>query len=38
MKTQLGNGRLIGIEDLHKYQHPNPEKNVIDTIKGLLYY
>ncbi|MEH2182181.1 glycosyltransferase family 39 protein [Nostoc sp.] len=36
MKTQLGNGRLIGIEDLHKYQHPNLEKNVIDTIKGLI--
>ncbi|WP_414513791.1 glycosyltransferase family 39 protein [Nostoc sp. PCC 9305] len=36
MKMQLSNGRLIGIEDLHKYQHTNPEKNVIDTIKGLI--
>ncbi|WP_448265213.1 glycosyltransferase family 39 protein [Nostoc sp. DSM 114159] len=36
MRKQLGNGRLIGIEDLHKYQHPNPEKNAIDTIKGVI--
>lgn len=32
---QVFNGQEIGVEDLHKYQHPNPEKSVIDTIKGL---
>ncbi|MEH2289497.1 glycosyltransferase family 39 protein [Nostoc sp.] len=36
VKTQLANGRLIGIEDLHKYQYPNPEKNIVDTIQGLI--
>ncbi|MDZ8030699.1 glycosyltransferase family 39 protein [Nostoc sp. DedSLP04] len=36
MRKQLGNGRLIGLEDLHKYQYPNPEKNTIDTIKGII--
>jgi len=29
------NGHEIGVEDLQKYQHPNPEKSVVDTIKGL---
>lgn len=32
---QVFNGHEIGIEDLQKYQRPNPEKGVIDTIKGL---
>ena len=36
MKKQLGNGSLIGIEDLHKYQHLNPDKKAIDTIKGII--
>ncbi|MEH2027097.1 glycosyltransferase family 39 protein [Nostoc sp.] len=36
MRKQLSDGRLISIEDLHKYQHPNPEKNAIDTIKGII--
>ncbi|MEH2319720.1 glycosyltransferase family 39 protein [Nostoc sp.] len=36
MNEQLSNGRLISIEDLHKYQYPNPEKNTIDTIKGII--
>ncbi|MBN3926607.1 glycosyltransferase family 39 protein [Nostoc sp. NMS4] len=36
MREQLSNGRLLGIEDLHKYQHPNPDKNAIDTIKGVI--
>ncbi|MEH1942307.1 MAG: glycosyltransferase family 39 protein [Nostoc sp.] len=36
MNQQLRNGRLIGIEDLHKYQYPNHEKNTIDTIKGII--
>ncbi|HEY9709495.1 MAG TPA: glycosyltransferase family 39 protein, partial [Oculatellaceae cyanobacterium] len=32
---QVFNGHEIGVADLQKYQHPNPEKGVIDTIKGL---
>ncbi|MDZ7952694.1 glycosyltransferase family 39 protein [Nostoc sp. DedQUE09] len=36
MRKQLSNGRLLGIEDLHKYQYPNPEKNAIATIKGVI--
>jgi uncharacterized membrane protein len=36
MKEQLSNGRLIGIEDLQKYQHINPQKNTIDVIKGII--
>ncbi|MEH2360625.1 glycosyltransferase family 39 protein [Nostoc sp.] len=36
MNEQLSNGRLFSIEDLHKYQYPNPEKNTIDTIKGII--
>jgi uncharacterized membrane protein len=35
MKPQLLNGRVITLDDLQKYQSPNPEKSVIDTIKGL---
>jgi uncharacterized membrane protein len=29
------NGRVIGIEDLQKYQRPNLEKSWIDTVKSL---
>ncbi|MBG1241166.1 glycosyltransferase family 39 protein [Nostoc sp. NZL] len=36
MNQQLSDGRLISVEDLHKYQYPNPEKNTIDTIKGII--
>lgn len=36
MNEQLSNGRLLTIQDLHKYQYPNHEKNVIDTIKGII--
>ncbi|MEH2001900.1 MAG: glycosyltransferase family 39 protein [Nostoc sp.] len=36
MNEQLSNGRLISREDLQKYQYPNPEKNTIDTIKGVI--
>ena len=36
MNEQLGNGRVFSIEDLHKYQYPNPEKNTIDTIKSII--
>ncbi|MCC5645440.1 glycosyltransferase family 39 protein [Nostoc sp. CHAB 5824] len=36
MNDQLSNGRLLSIKDLHKYQYPNPEKNTIDTIKGMI--
>lgn len=32
---QVFNGREIGIKDLQKYQRINPEKNLIDTVKGL---
>lgn len=32
---QVFNGREIGIEDLQKYQRPNAEKGLSDTIKGL---
>ncbi|MCF2147521.1 glycosyltransferase family 39 protein [Desmonostoc muscorum LEGE 12446] len=35
MNENLANGRLLNMQDLHKYQYPSPEKNVIDTIKGL---
>ncbi|MGF1938699.1 MAG: glycosyltransferase family 39 protein [Nostoc sp. ChiQUE02] len=36
MKEQLTDGHFFGIEDLHKYQYPNPERNAIDTIKGVI--
>ncbi|MCC5627527.1 glycosyltransferase family 39 protein [Nostoc sphaeroides] len=36
MNEQLSNGSLLTIEDLHKYQYPNPEKNAIDTLKGVM--
>ncbi len=36
MNQQLSNGRLLTIEDLHKYQYPNPDKNLVDTIKGVI--
>ncbi|MEH2253931.1 glycosyltransferase family 39 protein [Nostoc sp.] len=36
MNEQLSNGRLISIKDLQKYQYPNPEKNTIDTMKGVV--
>lgn len=36
MNEQLSNGRLLSIDDLHKYQYPNSEKNTIDTIKGII--
>ncbi len=32
---QLAQGQVITIEDLQKYQRPNPEKSVTDTVKGL---
>lgn len=32
---EVSQGQVIGIEDLHKYQYPNPEKGVFGTIKGL---
>jgi uncharacterized membrane protein len=35
MEQALRNGQVISIKDLQKYQAPNPEKNAIDTIKGL---
>lgn len=33
--AQLCNGQQIGVEDLQKYQHPTPEKTLIDTLKSL---
>lgn len=32
---QFLKGQVLGIQDLHKYQRTNPEKSVVDTIKGL---
>lgn len=32
---QVTNGKVISIEDLMHYQRPNPEKSLIDTVKGL---
>src|ERR671933_1481149 len=31
----LSDAHLIGIDELQKYQRPNPEKGLIDTIKSL---
>jgi uncharacterized membrane protein len=36
MNEQLSNGSLLTVKDLSKYQYPNPEKNAIDTIKGVI--
>jgi uncharacterized membrane protein len=36
MEQQLGDGHLIGANDLQKYQYPNREKNTLDTINGLI--
>jgi uncharacterized membrane protein len=35
MNQNLWSGRVVGIEDLQKYQYPSPEKTAIDTIKGI---
>jgi uncharacterized membrane protein len=36
VKQHLFNGQVIGIEDLQKYQRPNSEKSLIDTVKTLV--
>ncbi|ACC80988.1 glycosyltransferase family 39 protein [Nostoc punctiforme] len=36
LHKQLTDGHLFSIQDLDKYQYPNPEKNTIDTIKGII--
>lgn len=36
MDTELRTGRLVSINDLHKYQYPQPEKSTLDTIDGLI--
>ncbi|MFN6461367.1 MAG: glycosyltransferase family 39 protein [Nostoc sp. DedVER02] len=36
MNDQLSDGRVFTIEDLHKYQYPNAEKNAGDTLKGII--
>ncbi len=28
-------GHIVGIEDILKYQHPNPDKKLIDTVRSL---
>jgi uncharacterized membrane protein len=35
MYQQLHSGRVISLKDLQKYQHPNPEKSAVDTIRTL---
>lgn len=35
VNQQIFNGQIRGIEDLRKYQQPNPEKGLIDTVKSL---
>lgn len=35
MVHQVFNSQVISVEDLQKYQKPNSEKGVIDTVKGL---
>ena len=35
LSAQVFNGRVISIEDLQKYQRPNPEKGFSDAIKSL---
>lgn len=32
---QVFNGQVIGVESVRKYQYPNPEKGIIDTINSL---
>ncbi len=32
---QLLEGQILSVQDLHKYQRLNPEKSVVDTVKGL---
>lgn len=32
---QVSDGKILSLEDLQKYQRPNPEKSVVNTIKGL---
>ncbi|GAB4183152.1 MAG: hypothetical protein Fur006_19810 [Coleofasciculaceae cyanobacterium] len=36
VNQNLFNGQVIGIEDLQKYQRPNPEKGLVDTINTLV--
>ncbi len=36
MDRQLRDGHLISVNDLQKYQYPNPDRNTLDTIKGLI--
>lgn len=33
--TEVLNGQVITIQDLHKYQHPNSEKTLFNTIEGI---
>jgi len=35
LETNLRNGHLINLEELDKYQYPNPEKTTIDVMKGI---
>ncbi|MFE1747935.1 glycosyltransferase family 39 protein [Coleofasciculus sp. H7-2] len=38
VQQQLFDGRVISVEDLQKYQRPNSEKDLIDTIQVLAQY
>jgi uncharacterized membrane protein len=35
VKQEVFTGHVVSVEDLHKYQHINPGRNVIDTVKQL---
>lgn len=32
---QLLEGQILSLQDLHQYQRINPEKSIVDTVKGL---
>jgi uncharacterized membrane protein len=35
LTQQLLEGQLLSLQDLHQYQRINPEKSIVDTVKGL---
>jgi uncharacterized membrane protein len=35
VNQSLFNGKVVGIEALQKYQQPNPDKSIIDTVRSL---
>lgn len=38
VEQQLFDGQVRTVADVQKYQHPNPEKNLIDTVQVLAQY